>query len=313
MTILSTSLKNLARRGFNVERILSSRKAEKAAADERMRQERAQAQLKAAQALVSWGRTRSESGSSSHSSFAQSPDKLALYTNQLQQLFADADPDYLARTLQQQQAPHVENAANAILANPAYPRRPLPNKDIRPPPYSSNSPSPSPPSTAMAAGGGGSGDKGLFSSLRRQFGRPESRDRAGSSVEGLGGASLGAGSCPMGSGSSQDGALVPKPPSLVPGTPASTPTNTDAIRQNVRKAIQVRSFAAPSPRASADFDPNEQASRAEMGTSISNAVQKTTVTESESSYCDSTAGANLVFVANVDNLRFFLERDVTDM
>ena len=53
MTILSTSLKNLARRGFNVERILSARKAEREAADERMRQERAQAQLVAAQALVS--------------------------------------------------------------------------------------------------------------------------------------------------------------------------------------------------------------------------------------------------------------------
>lgn len=64
MTILSTSLKNLARRGFNVERILSSRKAEKAAADERMRQERAQAQLKAAQALVSGCRALSNSESS---------------------------------------------------------------------------------------------------------------------------------------------------------------------------------------------------------------------------------------------------------
>lgn len=50
-----------------------------------------------------------------------------------------------------------------------------------------------------------------------------------------------------------------------------------------------------------------------MGTSITDSVQKTTVTESESSYCDSTAAANLAFVANVDGLRFFLERDVTDV
>lgn len=49
-----------------------------------------------------------------------------------------------------------------------------------------------------------------------------------------------------------------------------------------------------------------------MGSSISSAVDKTTVKESES-YCDATAGADLAFVANVDGLRFFLERDVTDV
>lgn len=53
MTILSTTLKNLKRRGFNVDRILNARKAEREAADQRMREERAQAQLKAAQALAS--------------------------------------------------------------------------------------------------------------------------------------------------------------------------------------------------------------------------------------------------------------------
>lgn len=52
MNILSTSLKMLSRRGFNVERILASRKAEREAADARLREERAKAQEKAAQSLV---------------------------------------------------------------------------------------------------------------------------------------------------------------------------------------------------------------------------------------------------------------------
>lgn len=53
MTVLSTSLKTLARRGYNVERIQASRRAEREAADQRMREERAKAAERAAAELVS--------------------------------------------------------------------------------------------------------------------------------------------------------------------------------------------------------------------------------------------------------------------
>lgn len=243
MTILSTTLKNLARRGFNVERVISARKAEREAADERMRQERAQAQLKAAQTLVSGGSGGACRATLIHSPPHQSPEKFAAGVSELQQLLPDADPAYLAQVLQQQQASHVENAANVILANPNYPRRPPAVKDTRPPPYR--------PADATAAGGAkqalqsaamaptSSGDKGLFSSLKRQFARPDSRERAGSTGGGAGfGASMGGSSA--GESSTLDAPQRPKPPSMVPSTPAATPTDTEAIRQNVRRAIQVR-------------------------------------------------------------------------
>jgi hypothetical protein len=54
-----------------------------------------------------------------------------------------------------------------------------------------------------------------------------------------------------------------------------------------------------------------QASRPETGSSISNSIEKTQVKE-DSSYCDSSAGANLAFVADIGGLRFFLDRDVPD-
>ena len=235
MTILSTSLKNLARRGFNVERILSARKAEREAADERMRQERAQAQLVAAQALVS----PSEPPlivSLTETLRLQSPDKLATYTNQLQQLFPDADPAFLARTLQQAAAPHVENAANAILAMPDFPRQQSPpNKDSRPPSYQPSSATAKQTLQSATMASSGSSDRGLFSSIKRQFARPESRDRTSSN----GSAGLGAG------GSSSELNALPPPPlgprasSMIQSTAPAAPTDTDVIRSNVRKAIQV--------------------------------------------------------------------------
>lgn len=53
-----------------------------------------------------------------------------------------------------------------------------------------------------------------------------------------------------------------------------------------------------------------QASRPEASNAISNAVEKTQVKESESSYCDSTAAADLVFAAKLGGLRFFVAREI---
>lgn len=42
MTLLQTSLRDLKRRGFNVDRIMNARKAEQAALEQKMREERAE-------------------------------------------------------------------------------------------------------------------------------------------------------------------------------------------------------------------------------------------------------------------------------
>lgn len=50
-----------------------------------------------------------------------------------------------------------------------------------------------------------------------------------------------------------------------------------------------------------------------MSTSISNAINKATVKESESTYCDASAGANLEYAGEAAGLRFYLDRNVADV
>ncbi|GAA5919060.1 hypothetical protein JCM1841_003725 [Sporobolomyces salmonicolor] len=261
LTILQTTLRNLKRRGFNVDRILNARKAEKEAADQRMREERLQAQLKVAEAL--------------------SPEKLAAYTQELSNMFPDADPDFLRTLLQTQDAPQLENAANQLLASPHYPKRrdskgssgaSLPSGPFQQ--QSVASPAQHQPPTISFSSGG------LFSNFRKQFARPEPRPSS---------------PLPPPPSLTPPAPTVPpeRPAGMVPGPsrPATTPTSTDAIRANLTRAIQ--------------------AARPETASNVSNAVQKTAVQESES-YCDSTAAASLSFIASIAGLRFFASRDVPD-
>ncbi|BGP12853.1 hypothetical protein JCM10213_005226 [Rhodosporidiobolus nylandii] len=260
LTILQTTLKNLKRRGFQVDRLINARKAEREAAEQRMREERLQAQLKAAQAL--------------------SPEKLDAYVQELSRMFPDADPAFLRTLLETQEPPQLDNAANQLLSTPHYPKR----REKQPP-------GALPPSPQAVGGhaqhqpsfssGGSSG--GLFSSLRKQFGRGETRTPSPLP--------------PPPSLTSPPNAPQPdapqRPPGMTPGMhrPGSVPTSTDAIRANLTRAIQ--------------------ASRPETASNVSNAVEKTQVKESDS-YCDSTAAASLAFVADVGGLRFFASRDVPD-
>ncbi|CEQ42128.1 SPOSA6832_03919 [Sporobolomyces salmonicolor] len=208
LTILQTTLRNLKRRGFNVDRILNARKAEKEAADQRMREERLQAQLKVAEAL--------------------SPEKLAAYTQQLSNMFPDADPDFLRTLLQTQDAPQLENAANQLLASPHYPKRrdskgssgaslpsgPFQQQSVASPAQHQ------PPTTSFSSGG-------LFSNFRKQFARPEPRPSS---------------PLPPPPSLTPPAPTVPpeRPAGMVPGPsrPATTPTSTDAIRANLTRAIQ---------------------------------------------------------------------------
>lgn len=101
MTLLSTSLRNLKRRGFHVDKILSQRKADREAAERHQREERARMEMEAAQRP-------------SESQFSQ-------WTKDMQAVFPDADADFVRQLLQSFSSDHVVQATNAMLERP-YPR-----------------------------------------------------------------------------------------------------------------------------------------------------------------------------------------------
>ncbi|GAA5934189.1 hypothetical protein JCM3775_006930 [Rhodotorula graminis] len=203
LTILQTTLKNLKRRGFNVDRIMNARKAEREAADQRMREERLQAQLKAQSAL--------------------SGEKLDAAVRDLSAMFPDADPDFLRTLLTTQEPPHLENAANQLLSTSQYPRR---RQTAPPPPPSSSS---SPQAVSAAAQQQPSG--GFLSGLRRQL-KGES-SRSGSPLPPPP-------SLTPPASSPRPGAVSQRPPGMSPQPhrPEAMPTSTDAIRANLTRAIQ---------------------------------------------------------------------------
>ncbi|KAL8283592.1 hypothetical protein RQP46_005387 [Phenoliferia psychrophenolica] len=259
MTVLQTSLKNLKRRGYNVDRILNARLAAKEAAEARFQEERRVAQLKEANVL--------------------SGEKLEAAAGQLSQLFPDADPTFLRSLLQNQQPPHVQNAANALIGS-NYPRKGQENTNVGGPPAQGEPPVPASSSRK------GSVDSGLFSQFKKKLrpeSKPESRENGGS-----------------GSSAINDAlSRIKAPPTPRPGSGGTatgaggsgTPTSTDAIRKNVAKAVQ--------------------AARPESANNISNEVSKTQVRE-ESSYCDSTGAANLQYIQDVSGLRFYCDKSIVN-
>ncbi|GAA6001650.1 hypothetical protein JCM10207_002248 [Rhodosporidiobolus poonsookiae] len=204
LNILQTSLKTLKRRGFNVDRIINSRKAEREAADQRMREERLQAQLKAAE--------------------EPSSELLDAHVAELMGMFPDADPDFLRTLLQTQDKPKLENAINQLLASPHYPkRRQLPPGSMPAPGAQAVSAHAQPPASH--------GSGGLFSRLRGQL---RGEQRAPTPLPPP--PSL---TPPVG-GPPRPEDVPQRPPGMTPGPrpPAQTPTSTDAIRANLTRAIQ---------------------------------------------------------------------------
>lgn len=103
MTLLSTSLRNLKRRGFHVDKILTQRKAEREAIERHQREERARTELEAARRP-------------SEGQFKQ-------WTKDVLAVFPDADPAYVEQQLRDAKTDHVVNATNKLLERP-YPKTP---------------------------------------------------------------------------------------------------------------------------------------------------------------------------------------------
>ncbi|GAA6015207.1 hypothetical protein JCM11491_000504 [Sporobolomyces phaffii] len=203
LTILQTTLKNLSRRGFNVDRILNARKAEREAADQRLREEKLQTQLRA----------------------AENPSRFEKDAEQLSEMFPDADPDFLRTLLETQPPPALENAAKQLLASPLYPKRRDTITNGAFPDQQVSASAQRQASTTSQGGGGG----GLFSNLRKQFAR--SSDSKPTTTQPL----------PPPPSLSRETSVGPERPqgmTPAPARPGATPTPTAAVRANLTRAIQ---------------------------------------------------------------------------
>ncbi|KAH9824771.1 hypothetical protein DFH28DRAFT_941666 [Melampsora americana] len=104
MTILQTSLKNLKRRGVNVDRIINARKAEREANQQRLREEKLQMQLDSANELT--------------------PDKLESQSQELEKRFPDADPDFIRQALLSEKEDHLKRVSEKF-QHGAYKKKPV--------------------------------------------------------------------------------------------------------------------------------------------------------------------------------------------
>lgn len=217
---------------MQVDRILNARQAEREQRDQAAREVRLQAERRSANALV-----RSLpfflSCTSPLNQNKQDPTQAAAYEKQLQDLFPDASPTYLRQLLAAQTTSHVENAANTLLTTD-YPRRP-----IEPPAVPTRNGS----SGGSSYGGKDSEKSGsFFGDIKKKF-KSESSSRLSPTP-----------TTETRSPSQHQVGPPRLPPNLAPPRQAvSTPTNTDAIRSNVRKAVAVSSHARPRSQPDSDF------------------------------------------------------------
>ncbi|KAG0222294.1 hypothetical protein B0O80DRAFT_113406 [Mortierella sp. GBAus27b] len=178
-SLLSTSLQNLKRKGFQVDRILNAKKAEKARIE-------AAAKADAAAAAAAAAATSSNSGSGVPEE-AMLPRQTTEHLKRLKEMFPDCDPKFLLDALSKETSDHVQRVAMKLL-DFDYPRinkdsesqkaiaSPLPVPGSFPtskpstPTVSTESSKSDPVSTLFpslpSAGAGGSFGGGLFSRLR---------------------------------------------------------------------------------------------------------------------------------------------------
>ncbi|KAN0064579.1 hypothetical protein ACQY0O_002207 [Thecaphora frezii] len=286
MTLLSTSLRNLKRRGFHVDKILQQRKADREAAETRMREERMEAELAATQARALEA-------------------ELANYQKQVLSVFPDADPEYVAKLLRLQSELHVERTTEHMLQS-SYPRRTKADawntKELEAAQPLSGAASTS-QQNARAGGGGGlfSGFKSRF--LQSSSSKPSSLaqgtssiERGGPSIPGGWGEEDVAGSAPIAAagrsegnrGQGEVGSLGGPLIGVKPQEPTAEVTPLSTIQHNVLRAIQ--------------------ASRPDASSTIKSQAQQTEIREASNTYCDTTGiQTNLKLAGEVAGMKVFLD------
>ena len=292
MTLLSTSLRNLKRRGFHVDKILQQRKADREAAEARMREERMQAELEKAKQPSEADYDR--------------------WRKQVLGVFPDADPAHVDRALRAHDDAQVERTTNDMLQN-SYPRiggskekagagamvpppPPPPQSQLQSQSQSQSLSQSQPPSASVRSGLGSSG---LFSGWKSRFMQagkgPSSLADGTSSIERERGPSL-----PGGWGAESDG-MVSRSGSGGGGgvgtikTPSRGPevTPQSTIASNVLRAIA--------------------ASRPDASSQIKSEAQTSTVEEARQTYCDTTGiSTDLRLAGVVAGMNVFLSPELDD-
>lgn len=273
MTLLSTSLRDLKRRGFHVDKILQQRKADREAYDRQVAEEQRQAQLEALN--------------------RPSEKQIKEWKQQVLSVFPDADHGHVEKLLARQKDDHVEAATNDMLSN-GYPRalEEVEKAGFNPPgAFHGNESSMNP-----ADGMGGAGAGGFFSSFRNRFRREGPSSLAdGTSSIGRGPikAPMGAiegpsstGGSGSGSGTGTNGGIGDKP--------AEQPSSLDSIRRNVLSAV-----AASRPDNSTSMSSSNSGRPGQE------------VKEAESTYCDNTdVPKQLTLAGEVAGMRVFISPEL---
>lgn len=274
MTLLSTSLRNLKRRGFHVDKILSQRKADKEAADRTMREERARIEREALE--------------------QPSDAQIKEWVQHMLAVFPDASPDYVERLLRSAKGDRVIEATNAMLETP-YPKRPQQKPFADDASSSALSPSEkastvAPPGSNLSSAGsipgagsiGGGG--GLFANWRNRLKGNEGRSSLAngtSSIENIPGG-WGGGSAITAAGRSASGAGRGGDPNAPP-TQAIAQTRTPNPNADVTPASNIKRRVLSAVEASRGGPRNDDR--------IQSQGQQTQVKEAEQTYCDTTGVA----------------------
>ncbi|TKY86381.1 hypothetical protein EX895_004530 [Sporisorium graminicola] len=280
MTLLSTSLRNLKRRGFHVDKILSQRKAEREATEARLREERLKAEERAAEDKATAA-------------------KLAEWRKQVLSVFPDADPHYVDQALRSHSDAHVERTTNDMLSS-NYPRRSKEASSSAVSQYTDDS------SSTLDSGASGlnsnNAGTGFFSGFRNKFLQAGAKQRSSladgtSSIE-LPGSGWPAEASKYGQGaiaaagrSEEDrslGGLATSSTGMTPAAtaPTSEVTPLSSIHNNVLKAIR--------------------ASRPDASSTIKSEARQTQIKEAANSYCDQGVETDLKLAGEVAGMKVFL-------
>ncbi|ETS61627.1 hypothetical protein PaG_04119 [Moesziomyces aphidis] len=272
MTLLSTSLRNLKRRGFHVDKILSQRKAEREAAEARMREERLKAEERAAEDKAT-------------------EDKMADWRKQVLSIFPDADPRYVDQALRSHSDAHVERTTNDMLSS-NYPRRSKETSSVVSPAAATADDESYGAGDVAAGGKGGAGAGGFLSGFRNRFMQAGGRQRS-SLAEGTSSITRpgqgGPGALSGGGQSSEDRALGGLAASGGGGAataPTRDVTPLSSINNNVLQAIR--------------------ASRPDASSSIKSEARHGQIKEAADTYCDATPETDLKLAGEVAGMKVFL-------
>lgn len=286
MNLLSTSLRNLKRRGFHVDKILAQRKAERNAAETAAREERVQSELRA---LEMKGKAAD----------------VARWKKEILEIFPDQDEAHLEKLLNSKSSNQVEEVMQDILNGLGKVKQGREVEKARDPEKNPLVPPPNSSSFANEAAGGG----GFLSKWKGRFGGSSGTDRNSSlamgtsSIEPMPGfpggfnqqpnnavsaaarsasqSGLGLGALTGGNDSGQ----------VVRGSPAAQPTSQQDIKSKALEAVR--------------------ASRPDQSTaSVTSTAQEQQVKEA-SSYCDVTgADLDLKLAGEIHGMKIFLSTDL---